>query len=88
MNRRGFLSSILASGIAPYVITASGVLMPVRKIITLQWPDLEDYEEGYFTPSLEMSGKAIFYNAVTRYTKIGDVVFIGSMRRRQPRIDR
>ena len=33
MNRRGFLSSILAAGIAPAAI-GSGVLMPVRKIWT------------------------------------------------------
>lgn len=32
MNRRGFLKSILAAGIAPYVITTSGLLMPVRAI--------------------------------------------------------
>ncbi len=32
MNRRSFLSSILAAGIAPAVV-GSGILMPVRKII-------------------------------------------------------
>ncbi len=31
MNRRGFLKSILAAGVAPAVV-GSGVLMPVRKI--------------------------------------------------------
>lgn len=37
MNRRGFLASILAAGIAPYVMSsgiASGILMPVRKLWT------------------------------------------------------
>ena len=30
MNRRGFLASILSAGVAPYVVTTAGVLMPVR----------------------------------------------------------
>jgi hypothetical protein len=34
MNRRSFLKSILAAGVAPYVVTAAGVLMPVRTL----WP--------------------------------------------------
>lgn len=34
MNRRGFLRGILAAGVAPYVSTVAGVLMPVKKIIT------------------------------------------------------
>jgi hypothetical protein len=34
MNRRGFLKSILAAGIAPYVVTTAGVLMPIRQIVT------------------------------------------------------
>ena len=33
-TRRAFLKSILAAGVAPYVITAAGVLMPVRQIIS------------------------------------------------------
>lgn len=35
MNRRGFLRGILAAGVAPYVQTAAGVLMPVTKVLTL-----------------------------------------------------
>lgn len=31
-TRRGFLQAILAAGVAPYVSTAAGVLMPVKKI--------------------------------------------------------
>lgn len=31
MNRRSFLSAILAAGVAPYVVTTAGVLMPVRQ---------------------------------------------------------
>lgn len=30
MNRRSFLKGILAAGVAPYVVTSAGVLMPVR----------------------------------------------------------
>lgn len=36
MNRRSFLQSILAAGVAPWVMSngvAGGVLMPVRKIV-------------------------------------------------------
>ena len=33
MDRRGFMQSILAAGIAPWVVTSAGVLMPVRKVI-------------------------------------------------------
>jgi len=36
MNRRSFLASILAAGVAPAVI-GSGILMPVRKIWTPEW---------------------------------------------------
>lgn len=34
MNRRGFLKAILASGVAPYVCTTAGVLMPVKPLWT------------------------------------------------------
>jgi len=36
MDRRGFLKSILAAGVAPYVMSggiASGILMPVRQLL-------------------------------------------------------
>lgn len=36
MNRRGFLKSILAAGVAPYVVTASGVLMPIKQIARIE----------------------------------------------------
>lgn len=32
MNRRSFMQSILAAGVAPYVVTTAGVLMPVRQL--------------------------------------------------------
>lgn len=38
MNRRGFLEGILAAGVAPYVQTAAGVLMSVKKILSLDAP--------------------------------------------------
>lgn len=43
MNRRSFLRSILAAGIAPYVVTSAGVLMPVRQRIVVPdiWRDVE-----------------------------------------------
>ena len=50
MNRRGFLKSILAAGVAPYVVTTAGVLMPVRQIARLEdfsgpWGVLYPYTE-------------------------------------------
>ena len=33
MNRRGFMQSILATGVAPWVVTTAGMLMPIRQII-------------------------------------------------------
>lgn len=41
MNRRHFLqglAGILAAGVAPYVVTTAGVLMPVRKIVRIDDP--------------------------------------------------
>lgn len=37
MNRRGFLQAILAAGVAPYVVTAAGVLMPGKAIALPEW---------------------------------------------------
>lgn len=33
MDRRGFLKGILAACVAPYVVTTSGVLMPIRRVL-------------------------------------------------------
>lgn len=38
-TRRGFLKAILAAGVAPYVSTAAGVLMPVKRVTT--WRGLQ-----------------------------------------------
>ena len=46
MSRRRFLrglAGILSAGVAPYVVTTSGVLMPVRKLWTPS-----DYRTGVF----------------------------------------
>lgn len=39
MKRRSFLAGMLASGVAPIVITKPGVLMPVRQIAELKPPE-------------------------------------------------
>jgi hypothetical protein len=36
MNRRSFMHGILAAGAAPYVVTAAGVLMPVRALAVVE----------------------------------------------------
>jgi hypothetical protein len=36
MNRRSFMKSILAAGVAPYICTTAGVLMPVRRTLAEQ----------------------------------------------------
>ncbi len=46
MNRRGFLRGILASGVAPFVVTAAGVLMPVRQRILTPTVTLPQLAEG------------------------------------------
>jgi hypothetical protein len=46
MNRRGFLKSMLAAGVAPYVVTSAGVLMPVKKILTATAPEIAFVQSG------------------------------------------
>ena len=48
MNRRGFLAGILAAGIAPYIVTSSGVMMPLGKILTLQALAMEGWKENAY----------------------------------------
>ena len=67
MNRRGFLQAILAAGVAPWVITKAGVLMPVRKVIVpppviwhsnqLSEAAAEQWERALFQP-IPTSGKS------------------------------
>lgn len=72
MNRRGFMKSILAAGIAPYVIS-SGVLMPVkqriwtpqRKIISMEFgPDLRN-DRVWKIESIDMREGIKSVNAIT-----------------------
>lgn len=63
MNRRGFLNGILAAATAPYVVTAAGVLMPVRKIALPEWgishlkqvgaPELQDQLNRYMADMMD-----------------------------------
>lgn len=46
MNRRSFLKAILAAGVAPYVVTSAGVLMPVRELWTPEWTRYALVEDG------------------------------------------
>lgn len=48
MNRRSFLKGILAAGVAPYVVTSSGLLMPVREIWSAPSGHLLRYRAGIF----------------------------------------
>ena len=67
MNRRGFLQGILAAGIAPFVVTTAGVLMPVRKIIT---PQLLFSVSDYFM----QSGGFTLNQPVTQYIGVKELL--------------
>lgn len=43
MQRRSFLAGIFAAGIAPYIVTTAGVLMPHGKILTLSDLAMEEW---------------------------------------------
>ncbi len=64
MNRRSFLSSILAAGIAPAVV-GSGILMPVRKIVvpTETWlytENMAPYVHAAIADMIKLMPKAAF----------------------------
>lgn len=64
MNRRDFLcgmSAVLATKTAPFVCTAAGVLMPVRKIITLPRVTHIGFDNHFFV--LHPGWKAVVYDA-------------------------
>lgn len=46
VDRRGFLKSILAAGVAPYVVTSAGVLMPVKKILAASAEEVAFLQSG------------------------------------------
>jgi hypothetical protein len=68
MNRRGFLKSILAAGVAPYVVTTAGVLMPVRRV----WSSVD---------SLVLSEKSIAQYLVATKTLLFESSAEGMIRR-------
>lgn len=57
MNRRGFLRGILAAGVAPYVVTSAGVLMPARSVIPVVVSDIDLYEGGITWIDAEYEGR-------------------------------
>ena len=61
MNRRGFLKGILAAGVAPYVVTGAGVLMPVKKL---------------WTPINYNSAQRIIFNGLVGALVPGDFVLV------------
>ncbi|MDZ4251092.1 MAG: hypothetical protein U1A72_00785 [Sulfuritalea sp.] len=86
MERRGFLQSILALGVAPWVVTKSGVLMPVRKIVT-EFEELTLYEQTILIEQLHTpyrGGKSWFMaQEVLRRARNGEkVLVVGGARTR------
>lgn len=72
MNRRSFLGSILAAGVAPAFV-GSSVLMPVRRIIS-EWE--------YYTPSLFAFDPAApngDWSTIFRYKRVGDLIVVESI---------
>lgn len=63
-TRRGFLKGILAAGVAPYVCTTTGVLMPVRDF----WKPIS---EVHPFSSLVVSARALGFGL-----ELGDLVTI------------
>ena len=60
MNRRSFLQGILAAGVAPWIITTPGILMPVKKIVTFESiHPLFSGEIGTWSNSIFVPGDAI-----------------------------
>lgn len=68
MNRRSFMQSILAAGVAPWVVTTAGVLMPARKISRVTMADLLEAQKGLDTLHLNWikhAGKEWAYQGQT-----------------------
>lgn len=67
MNRRGFLKSILAAGVAPYVVTTAGVLMPVRAITApklIVWGDTTVEYSGYMTATEVLALREAYFRGI------------------------
>ncbi len=64
MNRRGFLQAILASAVAPWVITKAGVLMPGRGVTVprfLWHPPSAALLAGFDSYAYHRGGKTWFF---------------------------
>lgn len=73
MNRRGFLQACLAAATAPYVVTASGVLMPVRKLITDPWTLTESNLEQMIIEISELTNdRGLLINVMPTMIQISD----------------
>jgi hypothetical protein len=57
MNRRGFLSGIIAAGMAPAVV-GSGILMPLGKVWVPERFDLRAFERARLTMYMEQAERA------------------------------
>jgi hypothetical protein len=70
VNRRGFLKGILATGVAPYVVTTAGVLMPVSDLWkprgTWLWLLAADEQWNYFKIPTDLDSPVVFHE----YTRI------------------
>jgi len=62
MNRRSFMQAILAAGVAPYVCTTSGVLMPVRAIAE---PSLVVLSDARMVEALEYFGPELLRESIS-----------------------
>lgn len=58
VNRRNFMQAILAAGVAPYVVTTAGVLMPVRQIMAGPLP-LDLAAEAFLKLAVAASAVAV-----------------------------
>lgn len=82
IDRRGFLKAILAAGVAPYISTTAGVLMPVRQRTIWLWGDgvhddteaLQALFDGRFVRNV---GSAI---ATSRWTGMEHEIFLSGGR--------
>ncbi len=81
MERRGFLKSVLALGVAPWVVTKAGVLMPVRKIVT-EFEELTRYEQTILIDQMRFpfrGGKSLFMaQEALRRARLGEKVPVAS----------
>ena len=83
MNRRGFLAGVLAAGIAPYVVTTAGVLMPVRDLwkpslnITFNGEEIaltiDDFARTYLEPTMRQLSDDFFLGSQWSQEQLADM---------------